>query len=107
MKKPFNPATLPVVGLGVSKLSGSDSYAGTIVSVSPDNRSFEFYLDEARVVKGSTQDGSAEYEHTQLPNQSGDPYKAKWTFRQGKGAFRCDNSFVTVGVRRTYYDPHR
>lgn len=98
------PTTVPKVGDGVTIGSGSDSYPGTIISVSPSGLKFTFQYDSYRVVKGSFQTGDAEVEYS--PNPQGEMHIARWTVRHGLVAYRYDSRTVGVGHRRYYQDPH-
>ena len=114
-------APKPSVGMGCTMTGWTDRYPGTVVSVKEFGTSkrwayeIEVKADSYRVVKGSTVDGSAEYEFA--PDDTGAPYlfaydrKAeKWVeaFRNpetGKLNTRKGKGLI-LGFRERYYDPH-
>lgn len=60
----------PEVGQGATILSWTDRYAATVVNVFTVGKSLYVQVthDESKVVDGSQQDGSAEYEYTSRPD---------------------------------------
>lgn len=92
----------PQVGMGCTECLWTDSHAATITRVSPSGKTIWYRQDNARVVKGSCQDGSAEYEYTF--DENGHDKKA--TLRKD-GNYRSTgtNYLIAIGTRREYYDP--
>lgn len=96
----FKDGVKPEVGVGVTILMHSDCHAGTIVAVSKSGKSFQFQEDNAELVSGSCQDGSAVY--TYSPNTD----RAFRTARLVKGGvFKDHGTRIAVGYRREYRDP--
>lgn len=73
----------PEVGMGVTLLSWTDRHAGTIQAVTVKGKALilEITEDEANVVKGSTFDGTAEYEYVQRPDSH--RYMFRWNDAAG------------------------
>jgi hypothetical protein len=96
---------VPVVGVGVTRSIGSDSYAGTIVKVSPSGHQFTMRDDIAQVVKGTEQDGSAEYIY--LRNSAGCGAETVFSRRRDGSYIQAGSSYgrANIGIRRTYRDP--
>lgn len=104
----------PEVGMGVTFLHWSDRTPGTIVSVARFGpkakkagqvKSFEVVPDSYRVVKGSTHDGSAQYEITPTREEEWEG-RAKITVKHtAKGWTSVGGTGVAVGFRDAYYDP--
>ena len=92
----------PEVGMGCTECLFSDSHAATITKISPSGKTIWYRRDIAKVISGSCQDGSAEYEYKF--DEKGYDYKA--TLRKD-GRYRATgtNFYIAVGVRREYYDP--
>lgn len=59
-------APAPVVGMGATLLAWTDRHAATVIEVCADGK-IRVQEDTAKVVKGSTYDGSAEYEYSANP----------------------------------------
>lgn len=106
----------PEVGMGATMGCGSDRYAATIVEVKEfgsgarkgQPRAVLIRLDTSVVVKGSTQDGSAVWQHT--PDDSG-PVR-EFTIRPNgkwvqKGQSVRFGTRLGFGHRDAYQDPHR
>ena len=93
----------PVVGMGCTECLWTDSHAATIVKVSPSGKTIWYRRDIAKVVKGSCQDGSAEYEYVYDENG----YDHKATLRKN-GQYRESGTdyYIALDCRREYYDPH-
>jgi hypothetical protein len=107
----------PVVGMGCTELLWTDRHAGTIVEVVEDKGAVQrigITQDKAIVVKGSSFDGSAEYEY-ETRIDAGVSY-----YRIGKNGFwqQCRlnerNRWVStgsggrglrIGAREEYRDP--
>ena len=109
----------PVVGMGCTFLAWTDRYAGTIHKVEETNSKVAQYIievskDKTRVIAGSTQDGSADYEYTPRPDADRDTYRknrmtgfwehirknpetGKWCKTGGNG--------LRIGERDEYRDP--
>lgn len=90
----------PKVGDGVTEMMHSDRHAGTITWVSDSGTTFKFKQDHAKVIKGSTQDGSAEYEYSPNPGA-----RERTARRNSKGQYVSEGSRIVVGRREEYYDP--
>ena len=98
----MNNKIKPEVGMGCTECLYTDTHACTITKVSESGKTLWYKEDIAKVVKGSTQDGSAEYEY--MEDEKG--YEKKATLRKD-GRFRATgtNFTIVIGVRREYYDP--
>ena len=92
----------PEVGMGCTECLWSDTHACTITRISPSGKTIWYKNDIAKVVKGSCQDGSAEYEYEF--DESAPENKA--TLRKN-GRYRATgtNYLIAIGHRREYYDP--
>ena len=93
----------PEIGMGCTEHLWTDSHSATITRVIPSGKTIWYRRDIAKVVKGSCQDGSAEYEFTF--DEKGYDYKA--TLRKD-GRYRATgtNYLIAIGTRHEYYDPH-
>ena len=112
----------PVVGMGATICSWTDRHGGTITTVTKTTKSIKkekitftvvgVKRDNAKVVKGTTMDGTAEYEYT--PNDKA--HEAFWGFINGrwislyqnnKGTFFIykNGEGLAIGYRDEYYDP--
>lgn len=133
----FNVERGPEPGDGATQGVGSDSYAYTIVDVSSERvkatvrdhqgemievmwpKWIEVIQDDAKVVRGSGQDGSAEYEYETRLDSSATRFILKdGRYRQATRKYRpetrsyevlnsCrkDAPTMSVGFRRYYRDP--
>lgn len=105
----------PTVGMGCTILSYSDRDPATITEVVVERGVTRIYVrdDDAKVTKGSTHDGSAEYEFT--PNPNG---RLRTFRRNPDGIWQCvvfnqdtnrwnkrDHPGLRIGQRDCYYDP--
>lgn len=107
---------VPTIGMGVTMFGYSDRHAGTISTVeyiAKDRYRIGVQRDKATVIKGSIQDGSAEYEYTAQPDGYVTYYQqdkqgmwsqvylndatGRWKKREGAG--------LRIGERDEYYDP--
>jgi len=112
---------VPTVGMGATLLGWTDRYPGTITKVdtiqSANGKRVTVYLyvqnDLYAVVKGTSFDGSAEYEYTPNPKGSISVFRSvdgglweevcinaetkRWKKTGGKG--------LRIGERERYYDP--
>lgn len=109
----------PTVNDGATVLLWSDRHAATIISVEDRPHGgwrIVVQEDTATVVKGSTFDGSAEYEYSANPDGVKRTYEffpkeGRWRqLRTGdNGRFykipRGDGDGLTIGQRREYRDP--
>ena len=92
----------PEVGMGITECWFSDCHPGTISRISPSGKTIWYKTDDVKVVKGSCQDGSAEYEYTENPKAR----EVKATLRKnGQWRSTGTNCFIALGHRREYYDP--
>jgi hypothetical protein len=64
----LNGAPEPEIGMGATVLLWSDRHAATVVEWDPKRKIVTVTEDIAKVVKGSTIDGSAEYEYETNPD---------------------------------------
>lgn len=106
------------VGMGATILGWSDRYAATIIKVDGDGLSagtlITVQYDESKVVKGSTMDGSAEYEYSPNPQGATSVYRLSkagfWdsvTFNlETKRWNKTGSKGVRIGDRQEYRDPH-
>jgi len=97
------PVYLPKVGDPATYSIGSDSYARTVVQVSPSGKTVFVTNDEARAKEGSDYYGKQDYRY--YPNPRGG--RTKFTLRQD-GSYRESGSnygFLNIGSRRHYSDP--
>jgi hypothetical protein len=97
------PDPIPKVGDGVTHGAGSDSYPGTIIEVNKTGKTIVFQEDSHKHLSGSFITGDAKFEYS--PNPDGRKFTARWTVRDGKGAYRYDGRAIGVGHRRYYQDP--
>ena len=97
---------IPTIGTGVTIASGSDRHPGTIVEVTESGHTITFVYDLYRVISGTTQDGSAEYEIT--PSDVNDFTKGRFTARWSSKykTYMYGGQVIGVGHRDAYYDPH-
>lgn len=113
-------APAPKVGMGATMTGWTDRYPGTVIKVTEFGGSarwlyeIEVRDDVYKVVKGSCQDGSAEYAYS--PSENGavtkfayDKKAEKWTevvrnSKTGKLNKR-DGKGLILGFRERYYDP--
>lgn len=100
------------IGMGATLLGWTDRHAATIVGI---GQIITVKQDNAKVVKGSVQNGSAEYEYS--PNPDGARYHFKkdkhgrWKSVQfnpeTKRWNKVDSGYgLSIGRREEYYDPH-
>lgn len=133
----FNVERGPEPGDGATQSVGSDSYAYTIVGVSNERvkalvknhqgeaievswpKWIEVVQDNAKIIKGSGQDGSAEYEYETRLNASPERYimkdsryrRATRKYRPETNSYEILNSCkkdaptMTVGFRSYYQNP--
>lgn len=91
--------------MGATLCGWSDRHAATIVEVR-NEKTIVVQRDNAKVVKGSIHDGSAEYEFSSNTEAG----KMIYTLRKnGRWVLKGDSlngSGVGVGFRCEYYDPH-
>jgi hypothetical protein len=107
----------PEVGMGATLLLWTDRHAATIVAIHdarPGRWIIEVQTDYAKVVEGSTFDGSARYEYFRDPEGTTKCFRfdsrrgwrrvvwnagtGRWNFRGGDG--------LKIGVRDEHRDPH-
>ena len=95
--------TIPKAGDPATEHLFSDSHACTISKVSPSGKTIWYKRDNAKVVSGSCQDGSAVYDYT--PDEGG--YEHKATLRKdGRYKEVGTNFTIFLGRKIEYYDPH-
>ena len=105
----------PTVGMGVTILHWSDRSTGTIVEVFKIKNDWAIAVtgDDYKIVSGSTQDGSAEYEYI---SRMDSPHRSYWRFTEkGWGQVRKNEDTgrwlnikgngLIIGKRDRYYDP--
>lgn len=106
----------PEVGMGATLLSWTDRNPATITKVFAIGKALAVQVkqDDFKVVSGSMQDGSAEYEFS--PNPTG----YAWTFKfdgsrwvqvvlnksTGRWKKVSGGDSLRIGDRAKYYDPH-
>jgi len=111
----------PEEGMAATILGWSDRYAATIIRLRPvGNRGSTDHVlyvqrDEAKVVKGSGHDGSAEYEYERNPNGAIYHFrkdkKGRWqevVYNEATERFsfvRGGGAGLRIGERREYRDP--
>ena len=96
--------TIPVVGMGATRYSGSDRYPFTIIKVvSPTT--IVVQEDDAKLVSGSCQTENQEYEYT--PNT--DSREITLTKRKNGRWYEKGESMkgtpYSIGTRDRHYDP--
>lgn len=111
---------VPEVGMGCTLLGWSDRYPATIVSVvsCPTSKAWTCFIevtdDDYKVVKGSAQDGSAEYEFSPKPDGYKTTYgkSAKTGFwfliranEKGRLVKADSGNGIRIGQREKYQDP--
>jgi len=97
----------PEIGMGGTYGICGDAYPVTVRRISKSGHMIWAAHDDARVVKGSAHDGSAEWECTPVPNAAA---TVVFTRRKdGSYKMRGCTSYGTLylGVRRRREDPHR
>lgn len=98
-----NEAVIPVVGMGATKVSGSDRYPYTIVHVE-DRRNIVVQADGYRRTDNNGLSEDQEYEYTQNP----DAAPILLTLRKS-GIWRmirtARGAYFVIGSRRAYRDP--
>lgn len=93
----------PTVGMGATSIVGSDRYPFTVVEVKTE-KTIVIQEDNAKIVKGHGNDGSAEYEYT--PNPSDVRVTLRWSEkRQLWFELGHPRHIFHVGKRRKYLDP--
>lgn len=109
----------PVVGMGVTILGWTDRHAGTIYSVTEiTSKAYQYVIevgiDDAKVVAGSSHDGSAQYEFTQRPDRPRSTYRKnrKTGFWEGAAInaetgrlVKSGGKGLRIGEREEYRDP--
>jgi hypothetical protein len=106
---------LPVSAADAATISiGSDRYPATVIAHDTDSGVISVRYDNDVVVKGSTMDGSAEYEYSSDPNGRIENWRKN---RQGRFTRVVRNAetgrwnqvdyggHLHIGDRRKYYDP--
>ena len=97
---------VPEVGMGCTECMWSDRYPYEVIEVK-DERHCTVRELKATVVKGSTFDGSAEYEYESDPNGMVKTLfktnKGRWVERHGR-TYRDSNGWA-MGYAEKYYDP--
>jgi len=91
----------PYIGMGVTINYHSDKDPGTIVDISPSGKTI--YIQEDNAIRVDHNGMSEVQEYMYHPNPDGEITKA--TLRKN-GEYRVSksNNYITVGVRRKYYD---
>jgi hypothetical protein len=93
----------PVVGMGVTECCYTDRHPYTITKVISPCR-IEVVPDNYKVVSGSCQDESAEYEYS-----PGDPSRSMTLRKNNDGRWKetgyPDGDTFVIGRREEYYDP--
>lgn len=89
----------PEPGFPVTYSSWTDQHPATVVSVK--GKQMIVRDDHYKIIKGSAQDGSAEYEYFEIPEGSVSVFKMR-----KDGSWVRDVTHGIVGNRRYYYDPH-
>lgn len=105
----------PAVGMGATILMWTDRKAATVTEVFKVGMLtyITIQADKSKVVKGSSQDGSAEYEFIPDPNGSTTTYRREanglWTeVRKNKATGRwvkTQGAGLRIGERDEYCDP--
>jgi len=97
---------VPVVGMGATECFVSDRYPCTISRIDRKGKRVFVRDDDAKVIKGSVHDGSAEWEIT--PGRG--PEKAFTLRKNGlwiaEGSPMKCGTRLALGKRSRYYDPH-
>lgn len=105
----------PSTGSPATLLGWTDRYAATITDVFERNgRTFiEVKLDTSTVIRGSAQDGSAEYQYTRNPKEfpryfrlekNGDWIGVMFNTESSRWV-KSNTHGIVIGHRETYYDP--
>ena len=105
----------PETGAPATLLGWTDRYAATITEVFERNgRTFiEVKLDTSTVVRGSEQDGTAEYQYTRNNGETPRYFRleknGEWVSVMRSlvtGRWVKNNTYgIVIGRRETYYDP--
>lgn len=95
----------PELGMGATENCWSDRHAYTIVGILKGGE-IMVQRDAATVIKGSTQDGSAEYKYEADPNGATRILTKRTDGRwRAKGDSKKGNTY-TLGIRNEHRDPH-
>jgi hypothetical protein len=102
--------TEPVIGMGATRLMFSDRHPATIVEVQKSAtgkiKAVVIQEDTWKVVKGSMQDGSADYEFTPNPEAARITYTLRKNGRYVyAGSDLHTGESIAIGWREKYYDP--
>lgn len=117
MSRQTNGEPEPTVGMGATVLMYSDRHAATVTRVErvAGTIVIDVRHDVAKVVKGSTFDGSAEYEYTPDPegwlntfrkNQKTGRWDSVWFNRETGRYNKNGTGGLAIGRREEYRDPH-
>jgi len=106
-------APAPEVGMAATLLGWTDRHAATVVSVSKCGTEIAVRQDHAKVVKGTTYDGSAEYEYTPNLEAAWRHYRRTktggWqavTFNEATRRWnKVESNGLILGRREEYRDP--
>ena len=105
----------PVVGMGATFLHYSDRFPGTVTEVFKIGKATAIRVagDSFRVLRGSIQDGSAEYGISPDWDATGGVWKfdgKRWvSVRKNPKTGRWKKTYsgnLRIGSRDVYYDPH-
>jgi hypothetical protein len=107
----------PEVGMGATVLHWTDRHAGTIVAAEQDKQGrwvIQVQGDHAKVVSGSTYNGSAQYEYSANPNGGIDRFRfenGRWcelrlNHESGRlNKVKGGGHGLVIGRRDEHYDP--
>ncbi len=96
----------PEVGMGCTIGIGSDSYAATVISISPSGHQLTVQHDKATRTDNNGMSGSQVYEYERDPNGS----TMKFTLRKNgryQGAGRNYCYYLVLGKRKAHIDYDR
>ena len=94
------------VGQGATVCLYSDRLAGTIIEVNKSGKTVRWREDNYKITKGSTQDGSAEYEYT--PSAPNENREYTFTLRKNGRFIRKGDDMTGITLipgRSRYHDP--
>ena len=102
-----NGLLVPKVGAGVTVIMWTDRYAGTVISVAPDRKSFVIQEDRVKRIDDNGMSEMQEYEY--FRSKEGLTHLFKIVSRgKNKGQWRengrNNGSSIIIGVRRHYHD---
>jgi hypothetical protein len=94
----------PEIGMGATRYMGSDCYPYTIVGFS--KKTILVTRDDAKLVSGSDQTGDAVYEYIAQTNQEPEIFTLRKDGQYHRKGESIRGTYLIIGHRRLYQDPH-